>query len=202
MTRNSRWLLCGSMATAACLTSTQLAMAHPGHVVPGDSAWFAGAMHPLMGLDHLLAMFASGLLAVRIGTRRALWIVPASFVVWMVLGGVLAFAGVPLPHAEWGIALSVIVLGLAVAVLPSVPLPVGVGLVGLFALFHGHAHVAELGGHAVLPYMTGFVLATMTLHAAAIAVGVLALKSRQPRFVRFAGAAIATSFAALLIFVS
>jgi urease accessory protein len=160
---------------------------------------FAGALHPLTGPDHLLAMLASGLLAVRIGTRRALWVVPCAFVGLMIFGGVQAYLGWPLAHAEWGVGASVLVLGLMVALAPRLPLTVGAGCVGLFAHFHGHAHVAELGGSAPLPYMAGFVVMTLALHAGAIGAGVLAVRARRPTMVRFAGAAIAGGFALLLI---
>lgn len=188
-----------ALAATGCLIGAQTALAHPGHLAPGTSAAVAGALHPLTGADHLLAMLASGLLAVRIGTRRALWLVPATFVSLMLLGGVLAYAGLSLPHPEWGISLSVIVLGMAVSMLPSVPLELGAGLVGLFALFHGHAHVAELGGQALLPYVIGFTLATLALHAVAIGGGVMAVRTRRPDLVRWAGAAVAAGFGFLLI---
>src|SRR5690606_18717179 len=125
------------------------------------ASFTAGLTHPVLGLDHFLAMVASGLIAVRAAQRRALWAVPAVFAGLMLVGGGLALAGMPLPVAEWGIALSVIVLGLAVAVLPMVPMWSAAAVVGLFAVCHGYAHVAELGGHAVVPYMLGFIASTL-----------------------------------------
>lgn len=198
MPRTSTQLTLG-LAAAGVLVAAQTAMAHPGHLAPGANALVAGAMHPLSGADHLLAMLASGLLAVRVGTRRALWVVPASFVGLMVFGGLLALAGLPLPHVEWAISMSVIVIALAVAMLPRVPLAVAAGLVGLFAICHGHAHVAEMGGVALLPYAAGFVAATIALHATAIGAGSLALRADRPRAVRWAGVAIAAGFALVLI---
>src|ERR1700761_641611 len=79
------------LAGAGVLVAAQTAMAHPGHLAPGANALVAGAMHPLSGADHLLAMLASGLLAVRVGTRRAIWMIPATFVGLMIVGGMLAF---------------------------------------------------------------------------------------------------------------
>jgi urease accessory protein len=187
------------LASAAVLAGAPAAMAHPGHLAPGANALVAGAMHPLSGADHLLAMLASGLLAVRVGTRRALWIVPAAFVGLMMFGGLLALAGLPLPHVEWAISMSVIAIGLAVAMLPRVPLAVAAGWVGLFAICHGHAHVAEMGSASLLPYALGFVATTIALHASAIGAGSLALRAERPRAIRWAGAAIAICFAVLLI---
>jgi len=198
MPRTTTRLMVG-VAAAGVLVAAQTAMAHPGHSSPGANPIVTGALHPFSGADHLLAMLASGLLAVRVGTRRAIWAVPMAFVGLMVVGGMLAFAGVPLPHVEWAIGLSVIVLALAVAMLPRVPLAVAAGLVGVFAICHGHAHVAEIGGAALLPYAAGFVAATLALHATAIGAGTLALRAERPSAVRWAGAAIAVCFALLLI---
>jgi urease accessory protein len=117
----------------------------------------------------------------------------------MIFGGLVALAGLPLPHVEWAISISVIVIALAVAMLPRVPLVVAAGLVGLFAICHGHAHVAEMGGAALLPYAAGFVAATIALHATAIGAGSLALRAERPRAVRWAGVAIAAGFAVILI---
>jgi urease accessory protein len=196
MVRSNRWWFAAT-AASLILGSAQAALAHPGHG-QGGNGFAAGALHPLTGVDHLFAMVASGLLALRIGTRRALWIVPGAFVGLMVLGGALAYFGLPLPRAEWAISASVLVLGLMVALLPRIPLAAGAGCVGLFAVFHGHAHVAELGTAALLPYMAGFVLMTMALHAGAIASGLWAVRAQRPRALRLAGAAITIAFASLL----
>src|SRR5581483_12325680 len=96
-----------------------------------------GFAHPLSGLDHLLAMVAVGLYAALLG-GRALWLVPASFVAMMAVGGALGIAGVALPYTEVAIAPSVIVLGLAVALRISLPTLVAMALVVAFALFHAH----------------------------------------------------------------
>ena len=74
-------------------------------------------------------------------------------------------AGVPVPHVELGIAASVIVLGAIVALGLNVPVAVAMGLVGLFAVFHGHAHGTEMPLDAAgAAYAAGFMLATALLH--------------------------------------
>ena len=98
-----------------------------------------GFMHPLGGLDHQLAMILVGIFAYQLA-GRALWLVPLTFVGIMAVGGFLGIAGVPVPFIEIGIALSVIVLGAIVAFGVKVPVAVAMGIVGLFAIFHGHAH--------------------------------------------------------------
>ena len=64
-----------------------LASAHP-QPGAGASGLAAGLFHPLLGLDHLLAMFAVGLLAAQLG-GRALWLLPTAFLGLMTLGGAL-----------------------------------------------------------------------------------------------------------------
>ncbi len=152
------------LTTAALTLIPTAAFAHPGI---GDAHGFvAGFAHPLGGLDHILAMVTVGIFAWQLG-GRALWLVPATFA-----GGALGMAGVPVPFVELGIAISVIVLGAIVAFARKAPLAIAVGIVGLFAIFHGHAHGTEMpldatGG----AYAAGFLLATALLHVAGIALG-------------------------------
>ncbi len=127
-----------AVATIALPT---IASAHPGH--DGTPGFIHGFLHPLGGLDHILAMVAVGLFAARLG-GRALWLVPASFVVTMAAAGVAGMAGFALPYVEAGIALSLLVLGAAIALETTMPVAAAMGLVALFAVFHGHAHGAEM----------------------------------------------------------
>lgn len=156
------------LAFAAVLPTAALA-----HTGAGDTSGFShGFLHPLGGADHLLAMVAVGLFAAHL-RGRALWLVPGAFVVMMAAGGALGAAGVGVPHVETGIALSVMVLGAAIAGGLSVPTAVAMTLAGFFAIFHGHAHGAEMPAAASgLAYGAGFVLATAALHAAGIALGI------------------------------
>jgi urease accessory protein len=146
-----------------------LAFAHAGI---GDAHGLThGFMHPVGSLDHVLAMIAVGLLAVTLG-GRALWLLPASFVAVMAVGGMLGVAGINVPFVETGIALSVVVFGLAVAFRTPLPVLAGMALVGFFAIFHGFAHGAEMPTDASgLAYAGGFMLATALLHGVGIAVG-------------------------------
>lgn len=137
-------------------------LAHPGHA---DAGFLSGLMHPLGGLDHLLAMLAVGLYAA--GQRRAArWALPAAFVFAMLVGALLGMSGFELFFVEQGVAASVVVLGLLVASLGRVPLAWTLPLVTLFAIFHGYAHQAEIGEAGLLHYAAGFALATAGLHLA------------------------------------
>jgi urease accessory protein len=135
------------------------------HIGVGDTSSFAaGIAHPLLGLDHLLVMIAVGAWAALKG-GRALWAWPVAFVSVMLIGGGLAMAGVAVPFVEPAILASVVALGLLVALAVDLPVWLGGAIVGLFALFHGHAHGTEIpvsaGG---LDYAAGFALATAGLH--------------------------------------
>ena len=166
-----------------------LAQAHPGHG-PANS-FLSGLNHPLHGLDHILAMVAVGLWASQLG-GRSLWAVPATFVGVMMAGGALGMMGLPLPLVETGILLSVLVLGVLIASAARLPLAASMGVVGLFALFHGYAHGTEIPLAASgLSYGFGFVAATTLLHASGIALGLAAQKMVTASAVRFAGVAIA-----------
>ena len=176
-----------------------LALAHVG---VGETSGVAhGFMHPVSGFDHILAMVAVGLLAVHLG-GRALWLVPLSFVAMMAFGGVLGMAGIGLAYVEIAIGFSVVVLGIIVATRVNPPVAIAMALVGLFAIFHGHAHGAEMPETASgLAYGVGFILATALLHAVGIGVGILLGKAGQ-RYSRtisqIAGGAMALAGVAML----
>lgn len=188
-----------SFATAAALLAPTAAFAHTG--VGGTSGFLHGFTHPISGLDHILAMAMVGLLAWQIG-GRALWLVPASFLALMAAGGALGAAGFGLPFVETGIALSVVVLGALVAAGVKAPVAAAMGLVGLFALFHGHAHGAEMPENAGgLAYAAGFMLATALLHVAGLGLGFLVGRAGErhgPLAVRAAGGLAAVAGLGLL----
>ena len=178
----------------ALLSATAPVFAHPGH----DAASLAsGLSHPIGGLDHLLAMLAVGLFAA-LQQKRARWMLPASFVLAMLAGATLSALAIELPAVEAGIAASVLVLGLLIAFLARLPLPAALPLVTGFALFHGHAHHAEMGDGSVLAYTLGFALATAALHLIGFALARLVPDSVLGRTVlRISGGAIAGTGALL-----
>jgi urease accessory protein len=163
------------------------------HILSNDVRGFgSGFAHPLHGLDHILAMVAVGLWAGQLG-GRARWLVPASFVVVMTLGGAVAMAGLHVPFTEEGILLSVLMLGILIAVAARFPLTASIAIVGLFAFFHGHSHGMEMPANAIVyAYGAGFALATVLLHASGIGLA-YAVKTVKLPVVRWAGAAIAVA---------
>ena len=143
------------------------ALAHTG--IGDTSGVLHGFMHPIGGLDHVLAMVAVGVFAFVLG-GRALFLVPLSFVGMMGAGFLLGIQGIEVPFVELGIALSSVVIGGAAALGRPMPVVAAMGLVGVFAVFHGHAHGAEMPTDASgAEYALGFIAATALLHALGIA---------------------------------
>lgn len=136
-------------------------------------------------------MLAVGLWAAQTG-GRSIWAVPLTFVSVMALGGALPLLGIGLPFVEQGILLSVLLLGVLIAASIRLPLWLGSGMVGLFALWHGHAHGAEMPALASgIVYALGFMLATALLHIIGIASGLSMQRRAREHVLRTAGAGIA-----------
>ena len=166
-----------------------LASAHPGH--EHTTSFMTGFMHPMGGLDHLLAMLAIGLWAASLG-GRALWAVPTAFVGTMIVGGTLAVAGMQVPFIEQGIVLSVILMGALLVGAARFPVTVCAGIAGLFALFHGAAHGLEMPLDANgAEYALGFAAATELLHVAGIGFGMTVARFQAPIVTRVTGSLIA-----------
>jgi urease accessory protein len=164
-----------SKRSLLALLAFALAMAPArAHVQAGEAAGFlSGFRHPISGLDHVLAMVSVGLWGAQLGVP-AIWLLPVVFPMVMAFGGFLGLAGVPLPGVEIAIALSAVLLGLAVAKEARPPLFAAAALVGFFAIFHGYAHGTELPpGQSGILYSIGFVVATGLLHLCGIAIGLV-----------------------------
>ncbi|MER8429101.1 HupE/UreJ family protein [Mesorhizobium caraganae] len=177
-----------TLAAILLLAAAMPAYAHVG--IGSTSSFTAGFAHPLSGLDHVTVMVAVGLWAALKG-GKAIWAWPLAFVGVMLVGGALGMLHMSLPFVEPGILASVVALGLLVALAVELPVSAGVAIIGLFALFHGHAHGTEVPENAGgLDYMAGFAVATVALHAIGIAAG-LGLGMRFRGLARAAGAACA-----------
>ena len=189
--------------TAAPLTALLLlllstpVLAHTGQGVA--SGLLSGFLHPLTGIDHLLAMVAVGIWGTQLG-RPAIWLLPLTFPLVMSIGGVLGVRGASLPAVEFAIAGSAAALGLMIVLAARPPIAAAAVLVGAFAVFHGHAHGTELPGAAdPLAYGAGFVLVTGLLHAAGIAIGLVDRWPAGQLALRGAGAVIGAVGVYLLV---
>jgi urease accessory protein len=193
-----RQLMPRSLAVLAMMALVPAtAAAHTGH--DHASGLVYGFLHPVGGLDHVLAMVAVGLLAWHLG-GRARWMVPAAFVVTMAAGGAIGMAGVALPFVEAGIAVSIVVVGGLIALGRPLSTAVASSLVAVFAVFHGFAHGAEMAaGVSGLAYGLGFVVATALLHGLGLGIGAVLASARGLIVARMAGAAVALAGIAILV---
>lgn len=149
----------------------------------------AGLIHPVLGLDHLLAMISVGVISAQIG-GRAIWGVPTTFVFVMALGGALAMQYFGLGAVEIGIAMSVVVLGLTIANGSRIIPPLTYGFVALFAIYHGYAHGMEIPNlESWWPYIVGFMSGTAGLHLTGVIIGYIAEKlPHGAKILRYTGA--------------
>lgn len=180
-------LLLGLVVLALCSGEAR------AHLLAGEAGGFlSGFEHPVAGLDHVLAMVAVGIWGAQLGAP-ALWLLPVMFPMVMALGGFLGLIGVPVPGVEVGIAVSALVLGMAILLQWRPPLAAALFVVCVFAIFHGHAHGTELPpGESGLLYSMGFVAATGCLHLLGITAGLVHRWGWGARALQGAGAAVAS----------
>ncbi|GHC35406.1 HupE/UreJ family protein [Aidingimonas halophila] len=187
------WPVVGSVL----LLASGGAIAHPGHEVVAGGFW-SGLAHPLLGLDHMVAMMAIGVWSLnqRPACRS---VIPWLAAFGMLLGAVVAWGGLLLPGIEFGIVMSVLLMGMLVTTLFKAPTVLGAPMVVLFLFFHGQAHGAEMpAGMAPLMYLAGFIVATLFITYMARWVG-QRLMSRDKRLVQLLGILITTGGAFLTL---
>lgn len=149
-----------------------LAQAHSLHFSTVN--WFSGFMHPLQGLDHIVAMIAVGLWAVQL---RAVFLLPMTFLIVMSLGGIIGSLGFDVPNVETWIVLSSVVLAALVIKKQAFSMNINALIVAFSAFFHGYAHGYELADSTeLLPYSVGFVTSTLCLHGVGIVLMTLFVK--------------------------
>ncbi|MEQ1545474.1 HupE/UreJ family protein [Methyloglobulus sp.] len=166
-----------TVLTAALFGFTTPALAHTGIGATHD--FIAGMMHPWQGFDHLLVMFTIGLWGYLLAGKLA-WQLPLVFLILMLAGAGLHFAGFTLSFAETWVSLSVVVFGLILVFNPRLSAILATGLVAGFAIFHGYVHAAEIArGADQFGYVVGFLLSTAVLHGLGISTGWLSAKITQ-----------------------
>ncbi len=173
------------------LVSVLLSSLATAHNV-GGTGFLTGLVHPVLGFDHFLAMVSVGIWSAQIG-GRAIWYVPATFVSFMIIGGIMGMSEIEIPIVEVGIATSVFLLGIAVATERFIPIWIGLIFVSFFGIFHGHAHGVEMP-LIINPflYAVGFVLGTAMIHILGVIIGVVATKTdRYSTLLRYVGAGVA-----------
>tara|TARA_Y100000766_G_scaffold265645_1_gene259378 strand:+ start:242 stop:829 length:588 start_codon:yes stop_codon:yes gene_type:complete len=152
------------------------------HTFTGMNGFFDGLSHPVLGLDHFLAMVCVGVVSSQIG-GKAIWSVPSLFVLFMIVGGAAGLfieilAVTLFDIIEWGIILSVIFLGLSVAIEKKLPTNIIMIAVVFFGSFHGLAHGIEMPWAAnPMLFALGFSSGTATLHLFGVGIGFVLIKN-------------------------
>jgi len=149
------------------------------HNFTGMVGFFDGISHPVLGFDHFLAMISVGIVSAQIG-GKAIWTVPATFVLIMTLGGVFGFLLIidEFFFVEVGIILSVILLGFGISIEKKIPTMLIMVFVGIFGLFHGIAHGIEVPAAAnPLLFVLGFICGTSALHIFGVGIGYFSIKT-------------------------
>ena len=185
----------------ALFLAPTLVFAHP-HPQPHVHGGFAaGLIHPILGLDHLLAFLGVGLWASQQSDRRAVWLIPMAFLGIMIAGFALGVGSTPLPLVEFGIVGSLALVGVLILGNRQLPVFVGASLAGLFAVFHGHAHGAEMdAGLSSVSFGSGFVAASgLLLLAGAAAWRLAEQRMLQQPISRSAGITLVASSAVFLV---
>lgn len=161
------------------------------HIVNGDGGFMSGLSHPVLGWDHLLAMLSVGILSAQMG-GKSIWKVPVTFVIIMLVGGGLGIKGFQIVAVELGIVLSVLVLGAAIASEKKLHPLFAMFFVGVFAIFHGHAHGTEMP-HLAKPalYASGFIVGTASIHITGVLISFFFQNLKHGKqLLRFLGASI------------
>lgn len=186
------WLI-GRAAAIAGLAAVFVASA-PAHSHDGTGlagGFVAGFQHPLLGLDHMLAMVSVGLWGAFLG-RPLVIALPVLFPIAMAIGAAAGMLALPVPPVELGIAASVLTLGLMILLAVRASVSIACAIVGMFAVFHGYAHGLELPSAAdPVGYTSGFILSTGLLHVAGITIGMLRRVPAGTQALRATGGVIA-----------
>lgn len=165
------------------VSASALVLAHTGEGTPHEhGAFLDGLLHPISGLDHLVAMLAVGVWSA-VALPNKIWQPPLAFVAMLTVGTLVGFTGFEPVGMEVMVAGSLLAFGLMIALVhrfkAGLNFWVMLGVIGLFAFFHGVAHGAELPTDQGLLAMAGMVLTTSALHLAGIGIGHFVLRQRK-----------------------
>ena len=149
------------------------------HTYTGMNGFYDGLSHPVIGLDHFLAMVSVGIISAQLG-GRSIWSIPSTFVVNMLIGGVLGIYLPVIDHKliEYGIIVSVILLGLGIAISKKLSALITMIFVVIFAFCHGIAHGLEIPNASnPLYFALGFSTGTAILHLFGVGIGYYSVKT-------------------------
>lgn len=182
------------------LAVASTAQAHLGH--DAASGLMAGFLHPLTGLDHLLALVCVGALLAGVSWRARLHGV-LLLIAALAAGAGVGLTGWVLPASEWVIAFSVLLAGLMLVrareAAPERARPVRLFAgIALFALFHGYAHGVEASGQAAA-FVAAFLVASTLIVLSALVLTLWAQRYGQRAFHTLLGTGAAVAGVSLLV---
>jgi urease accessory protein len=151
----------------------------------------AGFLHPLSGMDHILAMFSIGFWAVSLD-RKGKWIIPFVFLTVMSAGSLLpGIIAISSHMVEAVVLVSVILFGILIAISQRFRLPISMVFAAFFALFHGYSHGTEMQiAIGALESIAGFLFSTAALLFTGLASALLLRHYRQFTAIRLTGGAV------------
>lgn len=167
----------------ALLTLPGVALAHPE---PSEAASFmSGLLHPLTGADHLLALLGVGIWAALQSNAFLKWAIPSLFLVSLLVGFQSGAQHLSDPYLETELALSVVALGVMLALRARWVPVVALGVAAAFAWVHGYAHGIESVGN-LMNFGLGFLLISGGLNLLGLFLGAR-LHNMQPTATRALG---------------
>ncbi|MDJ0597058.1 MAG: HupE/UreJ family protein [Pleurocapsa sp. MO_226.B13] len=196
----------GKLSLIAAIIALELLISPPAfahHPLDGrlPANFFEGIMsgfgHPVIGLDHLAFIVASGLIALGITSGI---LIPVAFVIAMGIGAGIHLAAIDLPLPEIIIAASVLVFGVLLVLKgkqrqnSNYTFIVSL-LAALAGLFHGFAYGEGIFGAEPTPliaYLIGFILIQLAIALGTYILASQAIKTIPAKYLtRFVGGAIA-----------
>lgn len=157
--------------------ATLIAMAEPAlahHLMGGQmpanamQGLLSGLGHPIIGVDHFAAVVAVGFVAAAHGEGIRLIL---GFVIAMIVGVALHVAGVTVAANEILVAVSVIVLGAAIQLMPGIGVNTALALFATAGLINGYALGESIAGAEQTPlvaYLAGLAVIQFAIAASAM----------------------------------
>lgn len=146
----NRWLRRSAQALAALALALSAAGAHAHTSAKGVGDFYAGFLHPLTALEHVLPFLALGVLAGQQGQRSQAGL--PVFWVALMLGATAALWLPAVPAVDLVNILSALILGALIAAAFPLPASVSIVLALLFGLSHGYANGAAITS-LIKPYL-------------------------------------------------
>jgi len=151
-------ILCQAIALVLLFQSS--AYAHSTETI--NASLLSGLLHPLIGLDHLLAMIAIGLWSSQqkvFNKPATLAIIAGSLFVGFIISHLLPFY----PLLEPTLAASILIISLFSLFAARLNARLSLYVIIFFVLHHGFAHGSEMQAGISALYLIGFIVCSLLL---------------------------------------